>query len=98
MDKKRSKTFCIDGDNVEVELIYDEEIGRCVYDYPDFEINPRYTSKGRKWVNATFSSCPYADKNYGDCGSCKFFTCEKQGDLIGVCSNEEYILSFNEKG
>ncbi len=98
MKKEETKVFCIDGDEVEVGLVYDEEIGRYVYDYPDFELTPRYTLKGRKWVNVTCSSCPYADKTYGDCGSCEFFTCEKAGDLIGVCSNEEYILNLDEKG
>ena len=98
MKKCDSKVFCIDGDRVEVGQIYDEEIGGLIFDYPDFESNPRYTNKGRKWVNATYSSCPLADNDYGDCGSCDYFICENSGDLIGVCSNDEFNLSLNEKG
>ncbi len=83
-----SRRFVVDGDTVEVKKTYDEKIGAYIHDYPDFKENPRITKSGRPWVNVTRDDCPYADEEYGDCGSCKYFRSEKAGDLIGVCDNE----------
>lgn len=88
MDKRVCRLFSIDGDTVEVKIIFDNEIGSHIYDYPDFSNNPRITPNGRRWVNVFYDRCPYASKEYGDCGSCEFFRCEKQGDLIGICCND----------
>lgn len=85
------REFSIDGDTVRVPVIYDEVINQHVNDYPDFIKEPRFTPDGRPWVNVTYDGCPFADKEYGDCGSCRFFRCEKHGDLIGVCDNEKLL-------
>ena len=92
-----SRRFTIDGDTVEVRRVYDEKIGAHIHDYPDFSKNPRTTKSGRPWVNVTKDDCPYADEKYSDCGSCKHFRCEKAGDLIGVCDNEQLRLQGKEE-
>jgi hypothetical protein len=84
-----SRTYNIDGDTVVVNRIFDEEIGGYINNYPDFKLNPRKTPNGKYWVNATCNDCPFADTEYGDCGSCKYYLCESAGDLIGICTNEE---------
>lgn len=86
MEKKRS--FCMDGDCVEVSLVYDPELKREIYDYPDFEEHPRTTPLGRPWVNVTKDNCPYSDEDYDDCGSCGYFRSQRPGDLIGVCDHD----------
>lgn len=91
-----SRRFTIDGDTVEVKRVFDEKIGAHIHDYPDFKENPRVTPSGRPWVNVTRDDCPYADDNYGDCGSCKYFISENAGDLIGVCNNEQLRLQGKE--
>ncbi len=98
MDKMKSRVFRIDDDEVIVPKVYDEEIKGFVYEYPDFSKKPRYTKKGRMWVNVIDSSCPYTDEKYGDCGSCEFFKCEKSGDLIGICTNEKLLFTKKAKG
>ncbi|MBE6648567.1 MAG: hypothetical protein E7614_03495 [Ruminococcaceae bacterium] len=75
---------------MEVARVFDEEIGDFVNEYPNFKESPRITPKGRRWVNVTDCDCPYADANYGDCGSCRYFLCETSGDMIGICTNEEF--------
>ncbi len=92
MNRVSSRLFTIDGDTVEIKSVYDAEIGQYIYDYPDFNENPRITPDGRRWVNVTNDNCPYADEEYGDCGSCRFFRSENEGDLIGVCDNSELIV------
>ncbi|MBE5922640.1 MAG: hypothetical protein E7269_07805 [Lachnospiraceae bacterium] len=57
---------------------------------PDFVENPRFTPNGKPWVNVTNVGCPYAEKDFDDCGSCRFFRQERPGDLIGICENEHY--------
>lgn len=89
MEHKKSRIFRLDGDSVEVYLVYDEDIGGYVYNYPDFNDTPRITSSGKRWVNVINSGCPYADKKYGDCGSCEFFRGERPGDCIGICINDK---------
>lgn len=98
MDGDNVKVFRLDGDIVEVISIYDSEIGDYVFDYPDFEENPRFTKSGKRWVNVISVSCPYKDDEYGDCGSCKFFKCEKAGDLIGICMNKKREINPELKG
>ncbi len=89
METKKSRIFTLDGDTVEVKLVYNNELEQHIYDYPDFKTSPRITPMGTRWVKVTDDGCPYSDKEYGDCGSCRFFRCESPGDLIGVCDNEE---------
>ena len=96
MNDVAKRCFTIDGDTVEVKRVFDEKIGLYIHDYPDFKENPRVTPCGRPWVNVTRDDCPYADKEYQDCGSCKFFICERAGDLIGVCDNEQLRLNRKE--
>lgn len=91
MEKTCVRSFSIDGDICCVKFIYDEDVKKYLGDYPDFETTPRTTPGGYSWVNATQDSCHRgihiqdASKTCLDCGSCRFFTTEKQGDLIGIC-------------
>ncbi len=87
LDPKR--IFQMDGDEIEVPLIYCEEMQQYIYDYPDFEKEPRISPRGRPWVNVTRDNCPYANDIYNDCGSCKYFRSQRPGDLIGVCDHAE---------
>lgn len=85
------RSFVIDGDICEVVFRFDKDSEMYLGDYPDFEQQSRFTESGYRWVNATQDSCEkaqhkyYTEKECLDCGSCKFFTTEKEGDLIGVC-------------
>lgn len=93
MEKTIVRSFVIDDDICEVIFRFNEDVGKHMGDYPDFELNPRFTKGGYKWVNATQDGCSegvhkyYPEKTCLDCGSCSFFTTEKAGDLIGVCGN-----------
>lgn len=91
MASKKSKTrlYTLYGDTVNVVFLYESESGRYFGEYPDFETNPRFTDCGRRWVNSIKDDCQHTDSQYGDCGSCKHYICEKPGDLIGVCDNEK---------
>ncbi|MBQ2825036.1 MAG: hypothetical protein IJF19_02065 [Clostridia bacterium] len=86
------RSFVLDGDICEVVFRFDEASEMYLGDYPDFESQSRYTPRGYRWVNATQDSCKkakhkyYSEKDCLDCGSCRFFTTEKEGDLIGICS------------
>ena len=96
MSKEEKRHYILDGDTIIVDQVYDSEIGQYRNDYPDFETNPRLTPTGRQWVSVFKDDCPYSSSEYGDCGSCKYFRSEKQGDLIGVCDNDKLIVSgFN---
>lgn len=92
MSNTRTRTFCIDGDKLMVEYIFDKESQKFIGSYPDFELTPRFTESGLKWVNATQDGCENAINRYSsqklcmDCGSCIHYTTEKECDLIGVCS------------
>ena len=92
MDKTIVRSFVIDSDICEVVFRFDEDAGKHIGDYPDFEQNPRFTKNGYLWVNATQDGCAeaqhkyYPEKTCLDCGSCSFFKTEKEGDLIGVCN------------
>lgn len=88
VNRPKLRTVMIDGDSVEVSRVYDPEIREYFDEYPDFQVHPRSTPNGKPWVNVTYDECPYADEEYGDCGSCRFFRSERPGDLIGVCDNE----------
>lgn len=92
MDKTKNLVFSLEGDSVTVELVYNDEIGKHIHEYPDFEKNPRWTALGKPWVNVLKEDCPFATGEFGDCGSCEFFRCEKDGDLIGICENENLLL------
>lgn len=87
------RSFVIDSDICEVVFRFDSASGKFIGDYPDFEQSPRFTESGKQWINATQDSCEmgnhkyYPEKTCLDCGSCSFFTTEKAGDLIGVCSH-----------
>ncbi len=94
MKKIIVRSFCIDSDIYEVVFRFDEDVGKHIGDYPDFEQCPRYTKNGYLWVNATQDGCEnavhkyYPDEVCLDCGSCVFYTTEKAGDLIGICGND----------
>lgn len=96
VDKTKSRIYRLDGDSVEITLVFDNDIGQYISDYPDFELYPRITPGGKRWVNSTAEGCPFADKTYGDCGSCPFFLCERDGDLIGICNNKNLVEQRKE--
>ncbi len=89
MSERKERIFSLDGDELTIELIYNAEHGIFIGDYPDFSETPRLTPNGRPWTNATFDDCPFADTDYGDCGSCNHFKTEMDGDLIGICTNKK---------
>lgn len=94
MEKSIVRQFVIDDDICEVVFRFDEDSGKYIGDYPDFEQSGRFTKSGLPWVNATQDGCKFGNHKYYpekpclDCGSCSFFTTEKAGDLIGVCSHK----------
>ena len=85
---RKQRVYTLDGDTVTVEFTYNAESDMFFGDYPDFAETPRFTPQGRRWVNVTDDSCIFADGEYDDCGSCRFFRAERAGDLIGICENE----------
>lgn len=95
MNDSRIRTFCIDGDNLEVIFTLDKESQKFIGNYPDFELNPRLTKSGLPWVNAIQDGCENALSRYSpqkpcmDCGSCKHYVTENEFDLIGVCSYKQ---------
>ncbi len=91
MAKGKTRLYRLDGDTVEVSFSYDSQNDRYFGDYPDFSETPRRTASGKPWVNVTWDGCNFADEEFGDCGSCKYFRCERPGDLIGICENEKLI-------
>lgn len=94
MEEIRERRFNLDGDTITVCQVYDSELGIYRNDYPDFEESPRVTPTGRQWVSVFKEDCPHATSEYGDCGSCDYFRCENQGDLIGICDNEALKLAI----
>lgn len=96
MGKGKSRRYVLEGDTVIVNQVYDNEIGQYRNDYPNFEKHPRITPTGRRWVSVFKENCPYSSSEYGDCGSCQYFRCEKQGDLIGICENDTLRVAILE--
>ncbi len=88
MAMQKTRTFCVDGDTVHVELYFGDDSGVWLGDYPFFDEEPRFTPSGRRWKHVSFTDCPYADPQFRDCGTCPHLRKEKQSDLIGVCFNE----------
>ncbi len=94
MQKTKIRSFCCDGDVVEIEFRSDEAGQRYFGLYPDFEESPRFTPNGRPWVNAMQDACEHGSNRFSpgdpciDCGSCWHFQKESEGDLIGVCDHE----------
>ena len=96
MASSKTRLYRLDGDTVEVSFNYDENQNRFFGNYPDFSENPRRTPSGKSWVNVTLDGCKFADSEFGDCGSCPYFRCEKDGDLIGICENENLLYERKE--
>ena len=96
MDKENSRRYSLDGDTIIVKQVYDAEIGQHRHDYPDFDENPRITPTGKRWVSAFKDDCSHSISEYGDCGSCPYFRCERQGDLIGICDNDVLRITVLE--
>ncbi|MBQ8288418.1 MAG: hypothetical protein IJX76_06570 [Clostridia bacterium] len=92
--KTKVRSFCFDGDVLEVVFRYDDVSGMHFGEYPDFGETPRHTPGGRPWVNAIQDACQHGVNQYDsahqclDCGSCRFYLKEHPGDLIGICKNE----------
>ena len=92
MDKRCQRVYSLDGDELTVNFVFSSEDNILLGDYPDFCETPRYTPKGKPWVNVTFEGCPYVSDGYCDCGSCEHLKTQSPGDLIGVCENEQMRL------
>jgi len=88
LEKTKIRTYRIDGDSLEVLFEFREACGAWIGDYPYFKETPRRTPNGRSWRNVTYDSCPHADPEYGDCGTCPHLNREQPHDLIGVCFHE----------
>lgn len=86
---RKIRTFCIDGDRLDVVFRYDDIWDVWLGDYPYFKSEPRLTPSGRPWRNAVCIECPYSTERDNECGSCPYFVRQKPGDLIGVCFNEQ---------
>lgn len=95
MEQNIIRTFCLDGDSYQVIFLYDAMSKKYFGEYPDFEESPRYTASGHPWVTAMQEGCDYSVSRYAegshcmDCGSCRFYTQEQKGDLIGICTHPE---------
>jgi hypothetical protein len=90
-EKVTYRTFSLDGSSIEICFRYDENSGRYIGDFPDFEQDPLYTATGRPWVSAVQDMCCHGRDAEGslyegtDCGSCFFFMKESEDDVIGIC-------------
>lgn len=93
MEKTIIKTYCLDGDFLEVAFHLDERSGKYLGEYPIFSENPRYTPNGRKWVDTLTEYCPYADGRDKTCGTCSYMKLQNEKDLIGICMNENYRIN-----
>lgn len=95
MEKIKTRKHYLDDDVLYTNLRYDEDSGLWFEDYVDFETVPRYTPNGRRWRSVTTVGCPYADPNYGDCGTCPHLVKEEKTDLMGVCFHEDLrVLAY----
>ena len=88
MKKRKTRTYCIDGDSLDVSFAFHEQSGAWIGDYPYFEEEPRITPSGRRWRNVTFDDCPHAEGSHGDCGTCIHLKKQSPNDLVGVCFHE----------
>ncbi len=87
MERAKSRIYRLDGDELETLFHFDNDSQLWIEDYVDFESTPRYTPGGRPWKSVTTTDCPYADPEYGDCGTCPWLIKETPTDLIGVCDH-----------
>ena len=93
----KKRIFKLDNDTIEVAFRYNKELDMYFGCYPDFSETPRFTPNGKPWVNVTKTDCPYSQKPYNDCGSCKYLIREKSNDLIGVCLHKQMQLKVAPK-
>ncbi len=96
MGKTITRTYALEGDNLEIEFRFDEFSKRFLGDYPDFEDSVRYTPRGSPWVNVTSTGCPYAEGEDDDCGGCRYLKKEEEKDLIGICTNKNLNKNMKE--
>ena len=97
MKKSERRAFCVDFETVYIDFVYDEEFDVWIGNYPCFEEEPRVTENGRLWKNVSFTDCPYAPKEYLDCGTCSYLIKQNPNDLIGVCFNNSLrLIADNE--
>lgn len=95
MQTEQWKTFCVDDDLLTVPYHYDEGAKIFIGQFPEFDVEPRYTPNGRPWKNVVSDNCPYAAGDYHDCGSCPYLTKDGPKDIIGVCFREELHGAFS---
>ncbi len=96
MPKTKTRVFRLYDDEITVLYAYNQEHDMYLGEYPDFSDTPRLTPCGRPWVNVTTEDCSLVDNEYGDCGSCRYLSTEKPGDLIGVCTHDEKRVHLRE--
>lgn len=51
MQTEQWKTFCVDDDLLTVPYHYDEGAKLFIGQFPEFNVEPRYTPNGRPWKN-----------------------------------------------
>ena len=89
MENTKTRTYRLDGDELQTVFKFDENFGIWIEEYVDFESVPRFTPNGRRWRSVTTTDCVYSDPEFRDCGTCSYLCKEKSEDLIGVCFNEQ---------
>lgn len=94
MKPEVSRIFKFEDLEIKVKFRFCEKCQKYIGEYPDFEEAPLYTRKGYKVVTATEDKCSYyeAKEPSVDCGSCDHYSVANDGDLIGLCTNEEKRL------
>lgn len=103
-EKRPYKIYSAGGYRFPVYLEYDLKTGESYPNYPDFEVSPQYTHKGRPFATAEQDACSYAKpKIFGkaqpaDCGDCGYFYREHTPyDIIGICMCENRRLLTENK-
>ena len=76
-----------EGLTLKIPLVWDENCGKYVLDYPDYLKQPTYTPDGWRIMLTYEDACPHADLQPGvcqDCGACRLYR-QIDGTFLGVC-------------
>ncbi len=91
MEYEIYKIFTIEDVEIRMKFRYCEKCRKYIGDYPDLEEAPLFTKSGKRVVTAMQDKCRHykSADNSVDCGSCDYYKREKEGDLIGICNNND---------